>query len=355
MPQALGKILILAALAFVAVWSNRRLKADEPAPSNVTDEHVLQVIDARRVRLRRHARLTGWAAIALLLIGVGVLWIAPSRTATSTVTVGPSDETSDQKKVGDDNETIDLHSTGTVTLSNLLPISLALMAIGGVLLVKRQTRMAGTALLTTGAISLAGSLFGPIEVESLLKLDKGAIQLEFSRVTGSGGFGIQHITEFEGFASGSDELRSLFELEGASTASQAREVEARRMKVEQSFEDIETLWRMNKTPNKAVLLILVGSTDRVPLRAQTRQRFEANVGLGQARANAVKQELLRRNSEAAGKAPHMSNNDILVLVSGPGITPNQWLNQIVPSTDDPLAKDRKVTVWAMWGSEAASK
>src|SRR4029077_8864919 len=102
---------------------------------------------------------------------------------------------------------------------------------------------------------------------------------------------------------------------------------------------------------KTGLLILVGSSDRVALRAGARSRFEANVGIAQARADAVRQRLLQW-SKGVDEKLRLSSDQILVLVSGPTNTPDRLLIPIGSTKEYGFREDRKVDVWALWGSEA---
>jgi hypothetical protein len=91
------------------------------------------------------------------------------------------------------------------------------------------------------------------------------------------------------------------------------------------------------------LLMLVGSTDRTPLKAQGRQRYESNAGLARSRAETVKVEIKGRCGVAL--------QQMLTSITGPSYTPE-------PGKGDPPSKgapdDRHVEVWAFWNASSDS-
>ncbi len=89
------------------------------------------------------------------------------------------------------------------------------------------------------------------------------------------------------------------------------------------------------------LLLIVGSSDRQPLKGHSRNRYDANVGLASARAQSVS-EALGVCAARSGLPSPGSNNSSLILVAGPRKTPE---GSISP-TD--LAADRHVDVIAIW-------
>src|SRR5947209_81567 len=83
------------------------------------------------------------------------------------------------------------------------------------------------------------------------------------------------------------------------------------------------------------LLLIVGSSDRQPIKGPLRNRYDANVGLASARAQSVNEALDACTARSSFPLPG-SNNRSLILVAGPSKTPEGSV-----SPDD-LAGDRHV-------------
>jgi hypothetical protein len=91
------------------------------------------------------------------------------------------------------------------------------------------------------------------------------------------------------------------------------------------------------------LLMLVGSTDRIPLNSQARQRYESNAGLARSRAETAKNKL----HQQCGVPLHQ----MLTGITGPAYTPE--LNQGAPPSKGAM-DDRHVEVWAFWNASPSS-
>lgn len=89
------------------------------------------------------------------------------------------------------------------------------------------------------------------------------------------------------------------------------------------------------------LLLIVGSSDRQPLKGSLRNRYNANVGLASARAQSVNEALDACTARSSSPLPG-SNNSSLILVTGPRKTPE---GSVSP---EGLAGDRHVDVIAIW-------
>jgi hypothetical protein len=104
-------------------------------------------------------------------------------------------------------------------------------------------------------------------------------------------------------------------------------------------------WLTRRKDGMNAVLLVIGSTDRLPISGAKRQQFEANVSLARARAEAVKRALLANCRDLAGC--EMKGEQVIVLVSGPLHTPVQA--QSPPASKrDGFPEDRRVDVWAIW-------
>ncbi|MGF6549426.1 hypothetical protein [Paraburkholderia youngii] len=88
------------------------------------------------------------------------------------------------------------------------------------------------------------------------------------------------------------------------------------------------------------LLFLIGATDRTPLGPHGMERYGSNVGLAQARAEAVRTFIQQKCSAVAAKV------EIVAAVNGPRITP-----QVDVGDSGGLADDRSVDIWGIWASQ----
>jgi|GEM_PF-2705954 len=114
---------------------------------------------------------------------------------------------------------------------------------------------------------------------------------------------------------------------------------------EQELKFICDKWRDRVAAGRGLLLI-VGSTDRVQLAGQARQRFEANAGLARARAENVK-EYLRLNCWNTTVANFDDRSDVLVLVSGPQSTPPVHGKLDASAKPEDFSEDRSVDVYLL--------
>lgn len=117
-----------------------------------------------------------------------------------------------------------------------------------------------------------------------------------------------------------------------------------------AIQNAATSWIRNRSQGKTGVLVIVGATDRLRLNASQMGRFDANIGLAQARAEEVEQRLLDvLNKQAPKLAPR--SDEILVLGSGPNHVP---LPQRCASCADIVGfpEDRSVNIWALWVSSS---
>jgi hypothetical protein len=102
-------------------------------------------------------------------------------------------------------------------------------------------------------------------------------------------------------------------------------------------------WTAARKAGRSGVLLIIGSTDRVPLSPDSRRRFDANIGLAVARAETVKSHLLDRTKDL--KEIRIRDEQVLTLVSGPRQTPE---SHATAARDHGFAQDRRVDVWAFW-------
>ncbi len=96
-------------------------------------------------------------------------------------------------------------------------------------------------------------------------------------------------------------------------------------------------WLEGAKRGKDGVMLLIGSTDRVPLSQTGRQRYESNVGLARARAENVRGEIVGCGVPSA---------KLISLVTGPEDT--SPLGQRTKASIG-RGQDRRVDVWALWG------
>lgn len=97
---------------------------------------------------------------------------------------------------------------------------------------------------------------------------------------------------------------------------------------------IRSKWCTQRLAGRQGLLLIIGATDRMPLKITGRKRFGSNVGLAQSRAATVANLLFPTGQ------PNM-----ITLPAGPDSTPPD--TAAIPALD--FAQDRRVTLWAIWG------
>lgn len=105
-------------------------------------------------------------------------------------------------------------------------------------------------------------------------------------------------------------------------------------------------WRERLAKGYDGLFLAIGTTDRLPLRAASRTRYDANTGLAQARAAMAARRLLDtcKSADDAKLKPEQ----IIQIVSGPRSTPDSASGK----TETGFPEDRRVDMWAIWSPKA---
>jgi len=215
---------------------------------------------------------------------------------------------------------------------------------GGVLLFVKGTnwKAAGASVLTVGGLTCGAGGFAlvkEVKIESIftVKTDK-LFDFVRNEIAGLGTTGPERLGFIDRFKLGDERL-----LETApgkiSAVGESAIVGAM----------LETWTTKRKDGTNAVLLV-IGSTDRLPISGAKRHQFDANVSLARARAESVKNALIEKCSTTNGCA--MKDDQVVVLVSGPLHTPTRELSP--PATQrDGFPEDRRVDVWVIWTRKPA--
>ncbi len=155
-----------------------------------------------------------------------------------------------------------------------------------------------------------------------LKIDKTTLEVQLDNYfLQAGGLGPEWLGDVQEFDSGQSTFKET---------------------MKQSVEDICNNWHRRTSNNNKGLVLAVGATDRIPLSAAAKARYESNAGLARARAEVIKKRIMECG---------IPENQILAIVSGPRNTP-ALTRPRVDETGYP--KDRMVDVWAIWSWRTAN-
>lgn len=220
------------------------------------------------------------------------------------------------------------------------------MVVSGVAVVFRSTkvglRAAGASMATVGALTLTAggfTLIKEVKVDSIfsIKVDK-LLELVRQQVIEMGGAGPEQVAAIERFKLGeAGELDR--DVPDQIDVTKSKEV----ARAAQRWVDGRKLGRDG-------VLLVIGSTDRLPLGGAKERQFEANVGLARARGEAVKRGIIAAvRNQWAGLEP--KPEQVIVLVSGPGQTPRDG-DTSASSKRSGYPEDRRVDVWAFWAPRA---
>ena len=342
-----GRWMLLATVSVgVLVWSevvrhdrrqSKPIRRDlEPAPEDVPNRKIDGL-----------SFLQGLAALLLVIAIIAVLAFVPR--AVQTVSIPPADSQSVIAGAVDRLATVIAaripHLPGSAVVSppaligdwswNSTVFGLGLLAIvvGAVVMAfgKGATRVAGAAALAGG---LTGTVVHELKLESfvkvtnqfdvtaLIKLMQEHTQAEVGKL---GTIGFERLIYLDRFVAGT------VALEGETKDKDAVKV---------AVGDVCIKWGEHKDDAQPSLLIVVGSTDRLPLTSSARRRYESNFGLARARAERVE--------AAITQTCRVPDDKILSLVSGPRTTPEIIGARTPASGTDGHPADRSVEVLAFW-------
>jgi flagellar motor protein MotB len=181
-------------------------------------------------------------------------------------------------------------------------------------------RLAGTVPLALG-LTANGYVIKEVKVGELIKfdtkVDKVALDFDLAwkaKLEELSAFGSERLAELNDFAPGQADLRP---------------------GMDEQIEGLCKRWNQPEQVKRPGLLLIAGSTDRVPLSASLRKRYESNIGLARARAEKVRERML---------ACLTSEAPILTVTTGPVYTP-ALTGREAPGG---ARQDRSVVVWALW-------
>jgi hypothetical protein len=235
---------------------------------------------------------------------------APSRAGEGTIVDPPPSRPPDGSDVAP-------------ALWPLATLGMVMIVVGGAILIfgpTRATRVVGAVSLLSG-LTANGYLIKEVKFDQLFKLevpiDGLTLELELNKRLGElSSFGPKEVARLRDFGSGKDDVVDAMSAEVTKVCN---------------------WWSSLRGDRSRSLLLVVGSTDRVPLKAAARRRYESNVGLATARAERTKASVVSQCQ--------IPEDQILTLASGPRHTPLL----VDPDGDDaPRARDRSVVIWALW-------
>jgi len=161
------------------------------------------------------------------------------------------------------------------------------------------------------------SLVDKINFGDLFKLEKPSFSVNLTaELEKLGGFGPRHLTALDNFPLG-----------------EATMDDGTRSRITSKVCDE---WREGLKVGRDGVILVIGSTDRVPLSPASRGRYESNVGLARARAEWVTEGIIRCG---------VPEEKLISLVTGPQHTPDKQ-QQRERSTE--FGGDRRVDVWVFW-------
>lgn len=310
-------------------------------------------LHAAAARLRRAREVRWWRAAGALLIGGLLLLVLawstnlrePSAGAQGArlgepIASSPSGRASDVVQP----ESPAVEPTARDALGGMFWLSALLIAMGGLMaLAARQTsvRVAGLASILAGAVA-HGTLIG--KVDKLFAFDLGGLKVDLKgelkgelkaeirkELDSMSRFRPQYLGGVEAFGLGRSSLdRDGFDGDDAALAAARTEL----ARICAAWED-QSAGRKSES-----LILIVGGTDRLALGGAARSRYEANSGLAQARAAALKRDLEQHCLSPLATSP----GRVLLLASGPATTPDR------ASPEERrlgYPRDRRADVWVL--------
>jgi|GEM_PF-6161626 len=218
--------------------------------------------------------------------------------------------------------------------------------IGGVVLLtfKAPTMKAiGASLVTAATLSAGGFvLVKNLKIDSIFKfsLDKLVLQPSID-LRQQGALGPERLGYLDRFAIG--------DAKNIETQDKGRLPVANSDEISQ----FSRAWLQGHADKRDAVLLVIGATDRLPIRGAASRQFEANAGLAMARAETVKQAIVKRCKEIDPTC-QLREDQVIALVSGPRHTPA--LDTAAADTRRTgFPEDRRVDVWALWTRRIPAK
>ncbi|WP_425259963.1 hypothetical protein ACPOLB_03745 [Rubrivivax sp. RP6-9] len=217
------------------------------------------------------------------------------------------------------------------------------IAAGVTLLVTKGStaqKAVGASLLAVGTLTGGGfALVKDVKVDSIFSIDVEKVLDKLRIEIGQfGGIGPERLGSVDKFKLGDGKL---VEGQGGSFSS---------LDKLPTIQNMAAAWLKGRVEGKNAVLLIVGATDRLPIAGEKSRQYDANVGLGMARAEAVKRALLDACAEQAKQRSQkcdLRDEQIIVLVSGPRNTP-EAADTSSRASREGYPEDRRVDVWALW-------
>lgn len=360
-----GMVLSLSGIGLLGplileAW--RRSPARSASAASGTKEESLERALLSRAEADHSDRVRMLAKVgsATLLVGAGLIWIA-NAGAGASLGVQPIDPTvhpgTMQVFFGSGSAgggwSFGSGSAGSGWSWGEEPTSAAPSILSGLFIANCVLLAAGVLLLlfghgksakAAGLVSIAGGLIGHgylikdfkidkvFGIDKFLSLHDPRLSAEIRRAVSDtlGPSGLELIGTFPHFERGSAELK-LTDFDADAEAN-----------------GLCAVWQTHRDRGQDGVLVIVGATDRLPLRAKLAAQYDANAGLARARAERVKRRLLECINSPASRHP-IDSRKILTLISGPATTSEATEHGQVSLAGYP--DDRRVDVWAFWTSE----
>lgn len=204
----------------------------------------------------------------------------------------------------------------------------------------------GASLVTIGTLTGGGfALVKDVKIDSVFKVDVEKLLDHLRIQIGQlGGAGPERLGSVDKFKLGDDKLieappRSYTPVEKVG-----------------AIRDMAAAWLAGRADGKNAVLLVIGGADRLPIEGKKgQQQYDDNVGLARARGEAVKRALLdscRKQAEQRPQKCDLSEDQIIVLVSGPRHTPEAG-DTSARASKEGFPEDRRVDVWALWTRKGA--
>ena len=214
------------------------------------------------------------------------------------------------------------------------------LAVAGFVLLLRGgavSKAVGASLLTVGTLSGGGfALVKELKIDSVFKVDFDKL---FDRLS---------IEQRQHEIPGPERLGFIERfVKGDSATIESAGREPAPAADAQAVTDITRHWLRGRSEGKNAVLLVIGATDRLPVRRAAGRQFEANVGLAQARAEGIKRAIIAK-CKSIDSTCDLKEEQVIVLIAGPKHTPPSTPGYVAPDHSEGFPDDRRVDVWALW-------